>query len=116
MIADIDERQADGEITAIFAEVRDLWGVPYVSAIHRHMASRPGLLEWAWEALKPAFENGRAQVAAAAAAASPPLSTCRRRIRNWFKRLVRSASISTSPSVPAAAPRSLDGSRRAAVR
>ncbi len=68
MIADVDERRADGEIATIFAEVRDLWGVPYVSAIHRHMASRPGLLEWAWDALKPAFHNGQAQDAAAAAA------------------------------------------------
>ena len=64
MLKDIDEDQAKGEIAAIYSEIRDLWGVPYVSAVHRHMASRPGLLEWAWEAVGPAFRNGRAQVAA----------------------------------------------------
>ena len=64
MLKDIDEDQAKGEIAAIYAEIRDLWGVPYVSAVHRHMASRPGLLEWAWEAVGPAFRNGQAQAAA----------------------------------------------------
>ena len=68
MIKDIDESQADGEIAAIYAEIRELWGVPYVSAVHRHMASSPGLLEWAWEAVAPAFRNGQAQAAARAVA------------------------------------------------
>lgn len=63
MLAEIDERTAAGETAGIFAEVRRLWGVPYVSAIHRHLATRPGVLEWAWEAVGPAFESGRAQEA-----------------------------------------------------
>ena len=60
---EIDERDATGETARIYAELRRLWGVPYVSAIHRHMATRPGLLEWAWDAVGPAFRDGSAQEA-----------------------------------------------------
>ena len=76
MLAEISEKDATGEIAAIFAEVRRLWGVPYVSAIQRHLATRPGVLEWAWEAVGPAFRSGVAQAAAAGCADEvrlPPL-------------------------------------------
>ncbi|MFM9942855.1 MAG: hypothetical protein ACKVP7_25550 [Hyphomicrobiaceae bacterium] len=76
MLAEIGEDEATGEIAAIFAEVRELWGVPYVSAIQRHLATRPGVLEWAWEAVAPAFRSGAAQMAGERAAAGvnlPPL-------------------------------------------
>ena len=63
MLAEIDEKSATGEIAEIFTEVRYLWGVPYVSAIHRHLATRAGVLEWAWEAVGPAFRDGSAQEA-----------------------------------------------------
>lgn len=67
MVQDISEQDAGGEIREIFAEVRSLWGVSYVSAVHRYMASQPGLLEWAWAAVAPEFRSGRAQEAAWAA-------------------------------------------------
>ena len=65
MSGEVGEAAATGEIAAIFSDVRKLWGVPYVSAIHRFMASQPGLLEWSWAAVAPAFRNGVAQQAAA---------------------------------------------------
>jgi len=64
MLAEISETDATGEIAHIFEEIRQLGGVPYVSAIYRHLATRNGLLEWAWEAVGPAFRNGSAQEAA----------------------------------------------------
>lgn len=64
MIKDIAEAQAAGEIAEIYEEIRKLWGVSYVSAVHRYMASRPGLLEWAWTAVGAGFRDGRAQAAA----------------------------------------------------
>ena len=76
MLAEINETEATGDIAAIFEDVRRLWGVPYVSAIQRHLATRPGVLEWAWEAVGPAFQSGAAQRAAHAAVqglAVPPL-------------------------------------------
>jgi hypothetical protein len=64
MLADLRERDAIGEIAAVYEEIRRLWAVPYVSSLQRHLATRPGWLEWAWAALGPAFASGTAQVAA----------------------------------------------------
>jgi hypothetical protein len=64
MLPELQERDATGEIAAIYAEIRRLWAVPYVSSLQRHLATRPGWLEWTWAALAPAFTSGRAQAAA----------------------------------------------------
>jgi hypothetical protein len=64
MLAELRERDATGEIAAIYDEIRRFWAVPYVSSLQRHLATRPGWLEWTWVALRPAFANGGAQVAA----------------------------------------------------
>lgn len=73
MLSELGEKDATGRIAEIFGEIRHLWGVPYVSAIHRHMATCPGLLEWAWEAVGEAFRTGRAQQAGLAAASELPI-------------------------------------------
>ena len=70
MLAELQERDASGAIAGIYAEIRRLWAVPYVSSLQRHLATRPGWLEWAWAALAPAFTSGRAQSAAWRAAAA----------------------------------------------
>jgi hypothetical protein len=62
--AELREADARGAVAAIYAEIRRLWAVPYVSSLQRHLATRPGWLEWAWAALAPAFASGRAQEAA----------------------------------------------------
>ena len=64
VLAELAERDAAGEIAAIYADIRRLWAVPYVSSLQRHLASRPGWLEWVWAALHPVFADGRAQTAA----------------------------------------------------
>jgi hypothetical protein len=64
VLAELREADATGEIAAIYAEIRRLWAVPYVSSLQRHLATRPGWLEWTWTALAPAFTSGRAQRAA----------------------------------------------------
>lgn len=64
MLAELAERDATGPIGRIYAEIRRLWAVPYVSSLQRHLATRPGWLEWVWAALGPAFSSGRAQIAA----------------------------------------------------
>ncbi|HEX6079242.1 MAG TPA: hypothetical protein VF197_06405 [Methylomirabilota bacterium] len=68
MLAELPERDATGEIAGVYAEIRRLWAVPYVSSLQRHLATRPGWLEWSWAALAPAFTGGRAQAAARRAA------------------------------------------------
>lgn len=64
MLSELAERDATGEIGGIYAEIRRLWAVPYVSSMQRHLATRPGWLEWVWAAVGPAFASGRAQTAA----------------------------------------------------
>lgn len=76
MLTELDEAQARGEIAEIFAEIRFLYATPYVSSIHRHLATRPGVLEWAWEGVAPVFRSGKAQETAwklAAEVSLPPM-------------------------------------------
>jgi hypothetical protein len=87
VLPELQERDATGEIAAIYAEIRRLWAVPYVSSLQRHLATRPGWLEWTWAVLAPAFTSGRAQAAAWRAAGGarvptlPPVS--REALRVW---------------------------------
>lgn len=69
MLAELNEQDATGEIAQIYAEIRETCAVPYVSTLQRHMATRPGWLEWTWAAARPAFLDGSAPAAAWAAAA-----------------------------------------------
>ena len=64
MLAELREADATGEIAGIYDQIRRLWAVPYVSSLQRHLATRPGWLEWTWAALGPAFTSGTAQAAA----------------------------------------------------
>jgi len=64
MLAELRESDATGEIAVIYEQIRRLWAVPYVSSLQRHLATRPGWLEWAWAALGSAFQSGAAQAAA----------------------------------------------------
>jgi hypothetical protein len=87
VLAELREADAHGEIAAIYAEIRRLWAVPYVSSLQRHLATLPGWLEWTWAMVGPAFVSGRAQAAAWRAAEGvavprlPPVS--RDALRTW---------------------------------
>jgi hypothetical protein len=87
MLAELRERDATGEIAEIYAEIRRLWAVPYVSSLQRHLATRPGWLPWTWTALGPVFASGIAQTAAWRAADGlvvPPLASISRdALRVW---------------------------------
>ena len=79
-LPELAEADAHGELGRIYAEIRDSGGVPYVSSMQRHLATRPGWLPWAWAAVRPVFTSGAAQhtawrlAAAVDAAPLPPLS------------------------------------------
>lgn len=69
-LPEIREAEATGEIAAIYAGLRAAIGIPLVNLIHRHLATLPGVLPWAWEAVRgcapsPALEAGRARMAEA---------------------------------------------------
>ena len=60
-LPELAERDAAGEKAAIYAEMKHLGGVPMVALIFRHLATRPGMLEWAWAAIGPAWRAGLLQ-------------------------------------------------------
>ena len=64
MLSELREADATGDIAAIYGQIRHLWAVPYVSSLQRHLATRPGWLEWTWAAIGPVFASGVAQAAA----------------------------------------------------
>ena len=61
LLAELPESSATGRLGGIYAEMKHLGGVPMVALIFRHLATRPGVLEWAWEAIGPAWRAGRLQ-------------------------------------------------------
>ncbi len=58
LLAELPEDQATGRIAEIYDEVRRFSAVPYVSSLQRYLATLPGVLEWAWDAVRPAMAAG----------------------------------------------------------
>jgi hypothetical protein len=58
LLAELPEDQATGPIAEIYDEVRRCSGVPYVSSLQRYLATMPGVLEWAWAAIRPEMVSG----------------------------------------------------------
>ena len=58
LLAELPEDQATGAIAVIYDEIRRFSGVPYVSSLQRYLATMPGVLEWAWAAIRPAMVSG----------------------------------------------------------
>ncbi|MEM7250156.1 MAG: hypothetical protein AAF493_01945 [Pseudomonadota bacterium] len=63
MLTELPEADARGEVASVYDEIRRFCQVPYVSSLQRHLATRPGWLEWAWHSLRPAFVSGEAPAA-----------------------------------------------------
>jgi hypothetical protein len=58
MLAELSEESATGRIADIYDEIRRFSGVPYVSSLQRYLATMPGVLEWVWDAVRPAMVSG----------------------------------------------------------
>ena len=58
LLPELLETRATGRIADIYEEIRRFSGVPYVSSLQRYVATLPGALEWAWDALRPAMLSG----------------------------------------------------------
>jgi hypothetical protein len=58
LLAELPEDRATGAIAVIYDEIRRFSGVPYVSSLQRYLATMPGVLEWAWAAIRPAMVTG----------------------------------------------------------
>lgn len=75
-LPELRESEATGDTADIYAEIKRLGGVPMVALIYRHFATLPGALEWFWDALGPAWRNGRLQEAAWRVAKASPQPPC----------------------------------------
>jgi len=53
----ISEQEADPNVTAIFSDIKQTLGVPFVNLIWRHLASIPGGLEMTWSLAKPLYNS-----------------------------------------------------------
>lgn len=60
-LPELSERDADPHTAAIYREIRRLGGVPMVALVFRHLATLPGGLDWAWQAIGPAWRTGLLQ-------------------------------------------------------
>ncbi len=58
LLAELPEDRATGAVAVIYDEIRRFSGVPYVSSLQRYLATIPGVLEWAWDAIRPAMVSG----------------------------------------------------------
>lgn len=58
LLGELPEDAATGRVAVIYDEIRRFSGVPYVSSLQRYLATLPGVLEWAWDALRPAMAAG----------------------------------------------------------
>ncbi|MXP64094.1 hypothetical protein E0493_12140 [Roseomonas sp. M0104] len=68
---EVAEAEAGGEVARIYAELRATAGIPVVNLIWRHFAALPGVLPWAWAAVRPVagsalLAEGTARLEAAA--------------------------------------------------
>src|SRR5277367_6397659 len=61
VLSETSEADASHHIRMIYDEIRELCGVPMVALIFRHLATHPGVLEEAWEAIGPSFRAGQIQ-------------------------------------------------------
>jgi hypothetical protein len=87
MLAELSEDAATGRIAEIYDEIRRFSGVPYVSSLQRYLATLPGVLEWAWDGVRPALVSGAVQEAGWRLAATfrlpPPESISAATLRQW---------------------------------
>ncbi len=63
-VPSVREDQAEGEIAALYGDIRATLGVPVVNLIWRHLATFPNGLAWAWGAVRPHYLTGTVQAEA----------------------------------------------------
>lgn len=54
----IAEASATGNTATIFADIREVLGVPIVNLVWRHLATIDGALPWSWSTVRPLYVHG----------------------------------------------------------
>ncbi len=57
-LPELSESEARGDLAVIYGEIRSFARLPFVALLYRHLATRPGVLPWLWQALRPEFASG----------------------------------------------------------
>lgn len=65
-LAEIRESEAPVAIAAVYDDIKKATGIPQVNLIWRHLATRPEMLAWAWDVVRPVYLDGRLADAIAA--------------------------------------------------
>lgn len=63
-LAELPEAAATGRVAEVYADIRAVLGLPMVNLVYRHLATKPGLLERSWAALRPNLASSAAAAAA----------------------------------------------------
>ena len=72
-LPEIREASPPPEIAALYDDIRSSATLPQVNLIFRHLATRPGILAWVWETLRPLYVSNELAEAAAGLSRSVPL-------------------------------------------
>ena len=56
-VATVTESEATGEIASIYAQIRTTLGSPVVNLVWRRLAKIEGGLAWAWQTVRPLYED-----------------------------------------------------------
>jgi hypothetical protein len=72
-LPEVREENASAAVRAIYADIKQATGIPYVNLIFRHLALHPEVLAWAWDAVGPLYRDG--QIASAVARLEVALPT-----------------------------------------
>jgi hypothetical protein len=60
-LPELPESQATGRTRELYEEIKEWSGVPMVALIYRHLATLPGVLDWACDAVRPLMTSGLLQ-------------------------------------------------------
>lgn len=71
-IMEIRESEASPDIAALYADIRQATALPQVNLIFRHLATRPEVLRWVWETLRPLYLSQELADATSALSRSVP--------------------------------------------
>lgn len=71
-LPEIRESEAAADIAALYDDIRHATALPQVNLIFRHLATRPGVLPWVWQMLRPLYLSQELADAAHALSHSVP--------------------------------------------
>lgn len=64
--AEVREADASPAVAAIYADIKQVTGIPSVNLIWRHLATDPQMLAWAWDVTAPVYGSEKLDAAIAA--------------------------------------------------